>query len=213
MMIDNVPSVVFLFWTKVAVAALLSFWVLRWVNRKRRIAGIKRGQEYNIIHLWKRRLVLPRATGQTITSINAEIHNRTGKRVDVIIPVGTYFIASSRHQNMVTSQPYRFQLQEHATTRISVQAACMNANRPIPGERDRFKGVARAPTKIVKFLVHARSYDPMTIQAGVWAISDRYTKREVQARLITSAGAPAISDKQAATAKVLLDQLQIRNRL
>jgi hypothetical protein len=180
--------------------------------RRKRILKLNKFQDYNIIYLWRHRLVVPRATGQTITRITAEVKNRTKRQFGATIPVGTYFIASSRHQNMVTYKAQRVRLDGRATARISIPAACINASRPIPGRHDKFKGVATVSKELTRFLQRASTEEPMVIQAGVWAVTDRYTKRDIQQRLISGA-APAISDHQIMRAKSILEELNLPTRL
>jgi len=96
-------------------------------------------------------------------------------------------------------------------------ASCINASRPIPGEKDLFLGVARVSDDLVRFLNMTKFADPMTVQAGVWAITDGYRQADVQARLVSrnSHGEthPAISDNQVAEARRLLDALGISHKL
>jgi hypothetical protein len=124
-------------------------------------------QEYDIIDLWAYRFVLPRATGHTITQVNAEVQNLTGKCLRVVVRPGTYFVACGGHQNMVTYREHRFLLPERGTARFSVPAACINAELPIPREGDHFRGVARVSEDLRRFLERADGEDPMVIQAGV----------------------------------------------
>jgi hypothetical protein len=184
--------------------------------RLRLLAKLNDSEEYDILKLWKYRFVLPRATGQSITHINAEVQNLTDKRLQVVIFPGTYFISSGDHQNMVTCDEYHFWLNKQSKTRFSIPAACINAKRPIPGEDDYFKGVAKVSKNLIRFLKRACGEDSKVIQAGVWAITDRYSRKDIQRQLFvrTSHGnMPAISDYQIDRAKQILNSLGIQTNL
>jgi hypothetical protein len=168
------------FWFITVAALLVLLLVIRYIlwkkKRLRLLAELNESEEYDILKLWKYRLVLPRATGQSITHINAEVQNLTNKRLQVIIFPGTYFVSSGNHQNMVICDKHYFRLNKLATGRFSVPAACINAKLPIPGKNDYFKGVAKVSKNLIRFLKRARSEDSRVIQAGVWAITDCYSK-------------------------------------
>jgi hypothetical protein len=103
------------------------------------------------------------------------------------------------------------------TVTISIDSTCINAARPIPTGKDRFRGAAKASRKLILFLDSAQYEDSMVIQAGVWAITDNYSKKDIQSKLVLSPSSyrsgPAVSDAQIARAKQILDGLEIRNRL
>lgn len=141
-------------------------------------------QEYDLVELWKYRVVLPKGTGQTITDIKAEIQNSTDKRLKVVIAPGTYFVSTGSHQNMVTRSDHRFTLPPQDTKRINVPASCINAELPIPSEEDMFHGVAKVSDQLVRFLENARGEDAMVVQAGVWALTDGYSGYQIQNKLV-----------------------------
>ena len=93
----------------------------------------------------------------------------------------------------------------------------MNAEAPIPGERDRFYGVARVSDDLARFLEATTDVDPMVVQAGVWALTDGYSAQDVQSRLIArdqfGHTRQAVSDAQTAEAGRILDSLGIRHNL
>jgi len=186
-------------------------------RRLQRLAELNEYQEYDLVELWKLGFVLPRGTGQTITHINAEIENKTDKKLKVIITPGTYFVSTGSHQNMVTRSEHRVTLRPKTVEQIYVPASCINAGLPIPSEQDRFHGVAKVSTNLVRFLEKARYEDAMVVQAGVWALTDNYSKYDIQTKLVArmSSGrsCPAVTDAQVARAKQILDGLGIPNRL
>jgi hypothetical protein len=181
----------------------------------------------DILALYESGLISVTGTGNSITEIRASVISRTKVPLKVHIPHGTYFVSSGDWQNMVTRSEYDFDLEPWATKHISVGASCINAGRAIPQSNHTFKGVARVPEVLSKFLQAAAGEDAMTIQAGVWAITDDYSPDDIKRRLRkrwTSGGAsaatsvslddgPAISDDNIDRAKELLDRLRIPNRL
>jgi hypothetical protein len=182
-----------------------------------RLAKLNESEEYDLIVLYQWGFVLARGTGQTITDIKAEVQNLTDKKLRVIIRPGTYFVSSGAHQNMVTRTEHRFRLYENATETVYVPASCINAESPIPGEHDRFHGVAKVSDNLTRFLERAGREDPMVIQAGVWALTDNYSQYEVQHKLMARSSRgdtrPAVSDEQVARARRILNELGIPNRL
>ena len=207
-------------WFVTSAVLLVLLLVIRyvlWKKKRLRLLSVLNSYDvYDILELWKYRLVLPRATGQSITHIDAEVQNLTGKRLQVIMHPGTYFVSSGDHQNMVTCDEHYFVLRKQGTERFSVSAACINAERPIPGNNDYFEGVAKVSNNLIRFLKGGRGEDSKVIQAGVWAITDRYSKQEIQRKLTvhTSQGnMPAISDYQIERAKQILNRLKIWTKL
>lgn len=196
---------------------ILSIWLLRRIRRHIQIAALSSTEEHDILDLWQHRFVLPRATGQGITHINAEVRNLTRKALSVVIHPGTYFISSGHFQNMATVSSHRFTLGPRATERIGIAAACINAGMPIPQEKDRFHGVAKAPESVALFLESARLESPMVLQAGVWALTDGLNSEQIQARLISQSSdvlrRPAISPTDVLRAKCILDSLGIQHRI
>jgi hypothetical protein len=217
-----------------AVLAIAWLWnrqrIARWIERRKaarkeqrirrltaRAASLSEDEDYDLVFLYERGFVDPRATGGSITHINATVESLIRKRVWVIVRPGTYFRSSGAHQNMVTRTTHRFLLHPCAVVRIQVPASCINARCPIPRENDRFWGVAKVKKDLVRFLEKAERENAMVVQAGVWAITDDYTKADVQRKLFVRDGYgrtwAAVSDHQVARAKWILDRLRIRNHL
>lgn len=213
--------------TKMNLGAFLERW--RQNRRDRRARALPAG--YNdIVNLHRKGLVSVRGTGQSITEISVEIASRVREPLAVAIPHGTYFVSRGAHQNMVTRTSRQLVLQPLATARIHVPAACINAALPIPATEDRFDGVAQVPADLRRFLEAAENEDTMTVQAGVWALTDNYDRERIQAHLrmrqtyshrdsSSRAGTtafdngPAISARQIDHAKAILDRLGIHHRL
>ncbi|MGA2902552.1 MAG: hypothetical protein ABSD98_01870 [Candidatus Korobacteraceae bacterium] len=201
-------------------------------QRDRRAMALPNGYT-DLVVLYEEGLVFVEAKGESITEIVAYIQSRVTFPLKVCIPVGTYFVKSGNYQNMVTRAEYKFELPPTPTVYISLKATCINATLPIPTSSDKFRGVARVSEPLSRFLRESAREDDMTIQAGVWAITDGYTRSQVQSGLrkhkrwplferpsgipqldrILSDDGPAISDLQIDRAKVLLDKLRIGNFL
>lgn len=172
--------------------------------------------EYHNIHtLAKKKYLLARATGETITKIHAEIKNRVNRKLNIFIPHGTYFIARGGHQNMVTRKEYKFTLYPDQTENISVPASCINASLPIPSKESKFRGVSLVSENLCRFLKEAEGEDEMTIQAGVWAITDNFSRSSIKSKLIArdyyGNQRSAISDNNIDKAKQILEKLGIPN--
>ncbi len=198
-------------------------------NRRDRKAKDLPSGYIDIVDLYKRGIITAKGTGQSITDICAEIVSRVTLPLKVSVPHGTYFVSRGNHQNMVTRKKYEFELRALGTERIRVPASCINASLPIPKESDRFSGVSRVPNNVRRFMEAAEREDAMVIQAGVWALTDGYSRDRIQrtlrSRRVSSrygaslAGAmgpdegPAISSPQIDRAKAILDRLQISHNL
>lgn len=182
-----------------------------------RASVLDEGKEYDLLYLYKSGFVNPRATGQSITRIYGEIENLIEKKLNVIIKPGTYFVAKGNFQNMVTREDYSVSLYPNSTARVTIDAACINANLPIPGERDSFSGVNRVSNDLTQFLIASKNADRMTVQAGVWAITDNYTGNSVKAHLVSvdqyGNRHQAVSDWNIDEARRILRKIGVQTRL
>ncbi|MGD0816417.1 MAG: hypothetical protein ABSA83_22730 [Verrucomicrobiota bacterium] len=183
----------------------------------------------DIVDLYQKGLISAKGTGQTITDIRAEIVSRVNVPLKVSVAHGTYFVSRGNHQNMVTRRKYQFDLRPLGSERIRVPASCINASLPIPNEKDKFSGVSRVPDKVRRFMEAAEGEDAMVIQAGVWTLTDGYSRQRIQSALrkrrvstrygipldgITGSDeGPAISIAEIERAKAILDRLRISHNL
>ena len=172
-------------------------------------------REYNLLELFEKGCIDIRAAGSGITSLTIHVTNLTDLTIKTIITPGTYFIAQGPHQHMVLYNPYRFVLGKKESKTLSVKAACLDADRPTPSDLDLFNGVARTTDQIIAFLDRSKTMNQMTIQAGIWAIINSYTPKDIQQRVVAAprSSTPAISLPQIKAAKDVLDELGIPNRL
>lgn len=158
--------------------------IKEWFQSRRDARASALGDHYiSIVRLNQMGLVRVNGTGVSIKEIRTNIDSRVRVWLQVLIPHGTYFVAAGSHQNMVTREEYRFTLSPLGTDFLRIAASCINANKKIPGDQHRFRGVASASENLTKFLKAAEEEDAMVVQAGVWAITDRYTGTQVMQRL------------------------------
>jgi hypothetical protein len=192
-------------------------------RRDRKAASLPTGY-MDIVALYKQGLVTISGRGQSITEISVDITSRVTLPLRVSVPHGTYFVSRGNHQNMVTRRRYEFVLRPTGSECIRIPATCINASLPIPGSEDRFGGAARAPKDVCRFLEAAEGEDAMVVQAGVWALTDSYSRAQIQGTLrvrrhyggLSSPGmdeGPAVSSRHLDRAKEILDSLDIRHRL
>jgi hypothetical protein len=180
-------------------------------------ADLEESQQHDLLFLHERGFVKAKGSGQSITRVHAEVENLIRKKLRVVVAPGTYFVSRGGHQNMATTSEHTFTLYPCSTERVDISAACINANRPIPGAKDKFQGVARVPDNVARFLAASRGEDPMVIQAGVWTLTDAYTREAVVNQLIArdrhGNTTHPITDRHCDQAKAILDRLGVAHRL
>ncbi|MGE0469687.1 MAG: hypothetical protein AB7L09_12990 [Nitrospira sp.] len=180
-------------------------------------AHLEEGQEYDLLFLYEQGFVRARGTGQSITTITGEIENLIAKTLRVVIKPGTYFVSAGNTQNMVTRREYTVTLYPESKKEVSIDATCINADRPIPGKSDQFYGVKRVSENLARFLEASRGRDPMVVQAGVWTLTDGYSGEDVKNHLYVQDREgnrhQAVSDWHINEAKRILHELAIPNRL
>lgn len=148
-------------------------------------ADIIEDQQYDLLVLHKRGFVRAKGTGESITKIYADVENLIRKKLNVVVTPGTYLVSSGRHQNMAVTTEYRFTLAPCETLHCGFDAVCINADRPIPASSDYFSGVARVSDTVARFLTASKDEHPMVIQAGVWTLTDQYSRYQIINHLIS----------------------------
>lgn len=180
-------------------------------------ADLTEDQQYDLLFLHQRGFVRAKGSGQSITKVYADVENLIRKKLRIIVTPGTYFVSSGGHQNMATTTEYTFTLYPCSSQHLDIKAACINANRPIPGKGDRFYGVARVSDNVARFLEASKNEDPMVIQAGVWTLTDNYSRYDVINHLISrddrgNTSHPVTHD-HCDKAKRIIEKLGIPHRL
>lgn len=178
---------------------------------------LNESQQYDLLFLHERGFIRAKGSGQSITKIYAEVENLIRKKLHVVVKPGTYFVSSGGHQNMATTTDYTFTLYPCSSEQLGINAACINADRPIPGKGDRFYGVARVSDEVARFLEVSKSEDPMVIQAGVWTLTDKYSRYDVINHLISKDNSGntwhPVTHEHCDKAKAILEQIGIPHQL
>jgi hypothetical protein len=160
-------------------------------------------QEYDLILLQKWGFVRVNGSGESITKIYAEFENLINKRLCAFVEIGTYFTSLGGHQNMAATTGYTITLNPLGKVGADIEAVCINANRPVPRNSDRFEGVSMVSDNVALFIKECQKtyssssarggsslFDEilnesrqdekaMVIQAGVWALTDRYSHHQI----------------------------------
>ena len=189
-------------------------------NRKlvrHRLGGLDPwGGELDLHDLLARGLVRLEVLGESITVVTAAVTNTTGVPLKVRLPSGTLFLASGHWQDMVSTAAVRLEL-EPGTTHLRIPVACARAELPIPKEGNGFRGVARAKgdlAKLMESIAWNNRYSSLVIQAAVWAVTDSYSGRRIQERLVDArTGARVITPEILEAAQQLLKHAGIERVL
>lgn len=186
-------------------------------DRARYAAELDPNAEHDVIDLSENGVVSVAGTGRNITQVQASARNLIAKPLRVVIAPGTCFTSSGSHQNMVAVEATRFTLAPLGTEEVTLAAACVNAERPIPTDADGFRGVHRVPAALTRFLQVAAGASAMVRQAGVWAITDGYSADQIRRHLLVpdrnGGHRPAVSEYDIAEARRLLDSIGVSHRL
>lgn len=141
---------------------------------KQALREITEGRD--VVDLLGERKIEVKTRGSGIKSVEVSLRRRVPHRLTVRIPVGTFFVsANPSSQNMVTTEEGKVDLGDDGWSEVSVDAACANRPRAIPGEGDSFT-VQRSPNqdelaRLMPVLDKAGvSYGVR--QAAVWIVTD-----------------------------------------
>jgi hypothetical protein len=143
------------------------------------------------IYLKNKKLIDVSASGLGIAAISLTITNTTDQELTITVNVGTIFRAEGSHQDMAVRSSSQLKVLGRKNIKTVLPAVCINAERPIPSETDRFRRLSSAAGDLKKFLDASQHLMPAAIQAGVWAITDRYDKQKVRAKLQTKSAEEA----------------------
>lgn len=135
----------------------------------------------DLVDLIAQRKVEVQIAGAGIREVTIRLHQiaTQSQPIQVVIPVGTFFVANNRaSQNMVSISLRSTELASNSWITLTVPAACANKPKNVPNQEDRFS-VTRAPRQAelviaVKALDAAHASYPI-IQAAVWIITDNAT--------------------------------------
>jgi hypothetical protein len=181
---------------------------------RRRARSLSETDYHDIFLLVRLGVVALRVRGQSIVEIAVDLTSRSDRTLKIVIPVGTYFTARGDHQNMVSTREAVLRLPALATRIATIKVVCVNADRPIPGQADSFGKLRRADADVRRFLQAASSEGAMTIQAGVWAITDRLDRAQLRRRLVqegvTARPRHSITDHDIECARAILVRLSLK---
>ncbi len=155
------------------------------------------------------------ARGSGLGYVLVIVERQHSSPMRIAIPAGTYFAATGRHQDMVTTKRYVVDLTERASETISVHAACAQFSAAIPDSADGFIIAPHGATPELRRLaevIDARSPSSRAAQVAVWALTDDPSRSELDGRSrsvpvgsIGSFGQPAADDEDLREARALLE--------
>ena len=161
----------------------------------------------DIVDLLQEGKIEVQALGGGITKVVARLRRLTPQPVRVRIPIGTYFVSSNAStQNMVTTAERQVLLTSEDWMPVSVDAACANKPKKIPGGGDTFT-VQRSPNQaelaqLMPALEKAKAKFS-TSQAAVWIVTDNASYSALGVLMVSQSGiggSRLINEKEAATA-------------
>lgn len=174
-------------------------------------------RSYDLLFLFEKGFVHPRGSGESITRIYIEIENLIRKKIRVTIKPGTYFLASGNYQNMATTSEYSITLQPLGVEKCGIDAVCINADRPIPNKSNHFNGVAQVSPDVAGFIVASKDENRFVIQAGIWTLTNNYTRVDVMTRLVLRDHkgniTQAVTHEHCDRAVEILESLGLKHRL
>lgn len=116
-----------------------------------------------------------RATGGSIQTLHLSIRRTVSRNLSVVIPAGTYFVASNNAvQNMVSTVQESQDLTDDQWVELSLSVACANRSRAVPGKNDRFT-VQPAPNYQLRQLALVLNSTDASFdvrQAAIWIATD-----------------------------------------
>jgi hypothetical protein len=142
------------------------------------------GRTRDLLSLQTNGLMHAEASGLTITQVTVKLTSlcETGPTPFLIEP-GWYFVADGHHQNMVITQMKEGETRARESMEFILQAACLNAHLPVPRRGEKLSKIGLVDRDLKQFLDAAQHDDPMVIQAGVWALTDKLGPLAIQFRL------------------------------
>lgn len=143
---------------------------------------------YDLLYLVKRKFVSITAWGLNINAINLWVYNNIEHAMSIYVRPGTILTTNKPFQNMVVTYGKVIHVAENGLNSLNLDnylnAACAQAYEPIPTKNDKFEKLTFDKT-LHEFLKLANNYELefMTLQAGVWAITDNLSEEQLLSRL------------------------------
>lgn len=135
--------------------------------------------------------------------------------LEILIPIGTYFVNRGSGQNMVSVGQTTLYLTEDEPVKVSVPAACANLLLAVPGAESSFDIVAWPEQEGLQRLIAAiekGKYTSVVKQVAVWIVTDDVSRPKLDGRyvrrssLVPFGGSPAASDEDVIRAMRLVDE-------
>ncbi len=138
------------------------------------IKNDKKGK--NIFDLIIENKVEIKTKGSNITEVKVKIRKLVPYNISVLIPPGTFFVShSSSSQNMVTRRHKKINLADDNWHSYSIDAACANRIKKIPGKDDKFDVQRSSNQKELELLMDVLSKEKVSSsveQAAIWIVTD-----------------------------------------
>lgn len=171
---------------------------------------------YDLLNLVKRNFVTVTAWGVDISAINLWLFNNIEHEMSVYVKPGIILTTNKPFQNMVITYGKLIHISENGFNSLNLDnrlsAACAQAYEAIPTKNDKFEKLTFNET-LYKFLSLANKYELeyLTIQAGVWAITDNLSGEQLLSRLQSNNNSSnIITYDNIRQASKLLSELKIR---
>jgi len=155
--------------------------------------------------------ITAKVAGSSIQLVTLMITNKSNQAVNVIIPLGTYFLAdSSSDQNMVSLQRYSRDIAPGDSANVNISSACMEIHDDIPDSRSSFSvrslsdSGTDAKLKRVLEALESNGCSYPVCQAAVWLVYGA-SESEVQNILVRSDGTNVISTADIAKAREMIN--------
>lgn len=129
-----------------------------------------------VVDLLADRKIEVKVVGNDIRSVDIRVRRIVQHPVNVRIPIGSYFVAAaSSAQNMVATAQHDLKIVDDEWHTFSLDAACANRPRRIPGSGDSFSVERPAHAEELSRVAAAlgRAAVPFAVrQAAVWIVTD-----------------------------------------
>jgi predicted transcriptional regulator len=146
-------------------------------------------------------------TGDSIKFTNVRLTNKTSRNINVTVPIGAYFAASSGSvQNMVVRIPETVTIQANSSASASIATACMNIHRSIPNSNNGFSVSILENSKLARVmaLLKQNNASYAITQAAVWIVTDNPSEYDLLNTLVYQNGGRAISSDDLAKAQEIV---------
>lgn len=149
------------------------------------------------------------AKGRGIDELDLNIENLTDELLDVEIPAGTYFVASSGGvQNMVVRESRVVEVDPDDLLDLLLDAACANMERDVPTNEEGFSVQRQGSSNLARLMpvIEEAGAGYIVAQAAVWIVTDNASYADLGTLVSGFAQTRVIHEDEAAQAMRLVDQ-------